>query len=320
MVVHVHNETRTIASKLRFAIILSTIILVAEVAGGLLSRSLALLSDAGHVLTDVIALSLSWYGVRQAERPASSRMTFGYHRVGVMIAIINALAIFIIAGVIFYEAYQRFQQPPEINSVLMLSVAVVGLGVNLFVAFWLHKEQRANLNVRSVFWHVLSDTLASVGVIIGGGIMLFTQWFWLDPVISAFIGLVILWAAWLIFKEGLSIILEATPYQVDVEAMVHALTQIPGVKEVHDIHVWSITSELHAMSGHVLIDDILISQAVTIRQKIEDLLRQQFYIGHTAIQMECQECGCGDIFCRLDLGTSSDENKKPPSQPGSLPL
>lgn len=313
MATHVHNEYSPIASKLRLAIILSAIILAAEVVGGLLSGSLALLSDAGHVLTDVFALSLSLYGVRQAERPASSHMTFGYHRVGVIIAVVNALAIFTIAGTIFIEAYRRFQHPPEINSLIMLSVALVGLAANIFTAFWLRKERRANLNVRSAFWHVLGDTLASVGVIVGGGIILFTRWYWLDPVISAFIGFIILWAAWLILKEGLSILLEAPPREVDVKAMVNALNQIPGVKDIHDIHVWSISSDLNAMSGHVLIDDVLISQAADIRQKIEDVLQQQFHIRHTALQMECDQCGCGDVFCRLTFDKEPEDKKQPQS-------
>ena len=289
---------------------LSGFILVAEVAGGFLSNSLALLSDAGHVFVDIIALSLSWYGVRQAERPASARMTFGYHRVGVIIAIVNTISIFVIAAVIFYEAYRRLQQPPEVNSLLMLSVAVVGLIVNLFVAFWLRHEQQGNINVRSAFWHAFGDALASIGVIIGGVIILLSGWFVVDPIISVLIGLIIAVAAWSILKEGLSVLLEATPQQVNITEMVSVLSQIAGVKGVHDIHAWSISPEVHAMSGHVLIDDMSISQAAGIRQKIEDMLRQKFNIAHTALQMECQNCGCDDLFCKLSFESASEENKR----------
>lgn len=300
------------ASKLKFGIVLTSFILVIEVVGGLLSNSLALLSDAGHVFADVIALSLSWYGVKQAERPASGRMTFGYHRVGVIIAVVNAIAIFAIALVVFYAAYRRLQQPPEVNSLLMLSVAIVGLGVNLFVAFWLRREQHGNLNVRSAYWHVLGDALASTGVIIGGVIMLLSGWFWVDPIISVFIGLIITLAAWRILKEGLSVLLEATPKQVNITEMVNALNRMPEVKDVHDIHVWSISPELHAMSCHVLIDDLPTSQAAGIRQKIEAVLRQQFHIEHTALQMECQQCSSNDIFCTLTFGPEAEETKKSP--------
>jgi cobalt-zinc-cadmium efflux system protein len=228
-------------------------------------------------------------------------MTFGYHRVGVIVALINAISIFAIAGFVFYEAFKRLREPQEVNSVLMLSVAAVGLSVNLFVAFWLRREQRDNLNVRSAFWHVLGDALASVGVIIGGLIIMTSGWFVVDPIISMLIGGIIILSAWRILKEGLKVILEATPYQVDVMEMISALKEIPGVRDIHDVHVWSISAELHAMSGHVLIDDIPISQAAQIRQQLEDILRQKFDIEHTALQMECQDCGCDGIFCKLSF-------------------
>jgi len=206
---HTHHA-QPVGNKLKVGIILTGFILVAEVAGGLISNSLALLSDAGHVFADILALSLSWYGVRQAERPPSKRMTFGYHRVGVIVAIVNAVSIFAIAAFIFYEAYQRFQQPPEINSLLMLLVAIVGLAVNAFVAFWLRREQHGNLNVRSAFWHALGDALASIGIIIGGIIILLTGWFVVDPIISVLIGLVIILAAWRILREGFRVLYART--------------------------------------------------------------------------------------------------------------
>jgi cobalt-zinc-cadmium efflux system protein len=174
---HNHDQPQATGKKLKYAIFLSVTILVAEVIGGLVSNSLALLSDAGHVFADVIALGLSWYGIRQATRPSDSRMTFGYHRIGVIVAIVNALTIFIIAAVILYEAYRRFQQPPEVNSVLMMIVALVGLSANILVTIWLRREQRTNINIRSAFWHAMGDALASVGVIAGGIIILFTGQF-----------------------------------------------------------------------------------------------------------------------------------------------
>jgi len=298
---HTHHA-QPIGNKLKFGIILTGFILVAEVAGGLISNSLALLSDAGHVFADIVALSLSWYGVRQAERPPSARMTFGYHRVGVIVAIVNAVSIFAIAAFILYEAYQRFQQPPEVNSLLMLLVAIVGLAVNSFVAFWLRREQQGNLNVRSAFWHALGDALASIGIIIGGIIMLFTGWFLVDPIISVLIGFVIILAAWRILREGFRVLLEAAPGHVDITEMVKALNRLPGVKDVHDVHVWSISPELHAMSCHVLIDDLSTTQAAGIRQKIEDVLRERFHIRHTTLQMECQQCDANDILCTLTYG------------------
>jgi cobalt-zinc-cadmium efflux system protein len=301
-----------VASKLKFGIIASVIILAVEVAGGIMANSLALLADAGHVFADIIALSLSWYGVKQAERPASHSMTFGYHRVGVLVAVVNAVSIFAIALIIFYEAFRRLQQPPEVNSQLMLAVAIVGLGVNLFIASWLRKEQRGNLNVRSAFWHALGDALASTGVILGGVIILLTDAFVVDPIISMLIGVIIILAAWQILRDGLRVLLEATPQQIDVTRMIKSLNQITGVRGVHDIHVWSITPHLHAMSCHVLIDDLATSEAASIREKIKEVLGRQYSIEHATLQMECEQCGADDIFCKLTV--SEGEGEKPPPQ------
>ncbi len=309
---HTHHKALPVKSKLKFGIILSSLILAAELAGGILANSLALLADAGHVFADVIALGLSWYGVRQAERPASHKMTFGYHRVGVIIAVANAISIFAIALFIFYEAFRRLQQPPQVNGPLMLIVATIGLSVNLLVAFWLRKEQRANLNVRSAFWHSLGDALASIGVILGGIIILFTDLLVVDPIISMAIGLIIVLAAWSIFRDGLRVLLEATPTEIDLSQMTKALKSVPGVRDVHDIHVWSITPQLHAMSCHVLIDDRLTSEAAEIRQKIEQILLNQYRIDHTTLQMECELCGEGDLLCKLTLGKRENGAPGPP--------
>lgn len=297
-----HGHLHAVGNKLKYAIMFSSLILVIELAGGLLSNSLALLSDAGHVFTDIVALSLSWYGVRQAERPASHRMTFGYHRVGVLVALVNALSILAIAAVILYEAFHRWQQPPEVNSQLMMGAAVVGLGVNIFVAHWLRREQRHNLNIRSAFWHAMGDALASVGVIIGGVIIMLTGWYIVDPIISVIISGIIVLAGWGIFREGLRVILEATPPHLDVHTMVEAMREMPGVKDVHDIHAWSISPGIDAMSCHVFIDDVLLSEASEIRQRLIDMLRQRFRIGHPVLQMECHDCGDNDIFCQLTVG------------------
>jgi cobalt-zinc-cadmium efflux system protein len=295
-----------VGKKLKYAVMLSGIILAVEVVGGFLSNSLALLSDAGHVFADIIALSLSWYGVRQAGRPASRRMTFGYHRVGVVVALVNALSIFAIAVIIFYEAYQRWQAPPIVNSPLMLVTAVIGLGVNIFVASWLREEQRNNLNVRSAFWHAFGDALASIGVILGAIVILVTGWLVVDPLISALIGLIILASAGGIFREGMKVLLEATPKQVDVDNMVAAVKAVPGVRGLHDVHVWSISPEIHAMSGHVLIGDLPLSEAANIREEVERILRSQFDIEHSAIQLECDECKPNELFCSLQPGACGE--------------
>jgi cobalt-zinc-cadmium efflux system protein len=298
---HNHNHVNFTATgnKLKYGIFLSLAILAAELVGGLLSHSLALLSDAGHVFADIIALGLSWYGIRQASRPSNSNMTFGYHRIGVVVAIINALTIFAVGLIIIFEAYHRFQKPPEINSLLMMTVAVVGLLANLLVTWWLRKEQKSNINIRSAFWHSIGDALASVGVIAGGLIIFLTGQVWVDPLVSVLISLVILTAAWSIFREGMRVILEATPKDVDVLAMIDTLKKIKGVVDVHDVHVWSISPEIRAMNGHILINDMVTSQAALIREEIEAAVREQYHIEHTTLQMECLGCECNDTFCNL---------------------
>lgn len=300
MTQHTHGKALSAGSKLKLSIIFTCVILAAEVIGGFISNSLALLSDAGHVVTDIMALSLSWYALKQAERPPSGHMTYGYHRIGVIVAVINAASIFAIAAIILYEAYRRFQQPPAINSVLMMSVALVGLAVNLFVTFWLRREQGANINIRSAFWHAFGDALASIGVIVGGAIILLTGFYWIDPLISVLISLIIGFAAYRILREGLRVLLEASPSNIDTEEMIKALRGIPGVKDIHDVHVWAISPQLNAMSSHVLVDDLLVSQAAEIRSQLEDVLKNRFSIRHTMLQMECQQCNPGDTFCTLD--------------------
>ena len=304
-----HHGSPGVANKLKYGIIITAAILVLEVAGGILSNSLALLSDAGHVLADGIALALSWYGVRQAARPSSSRMTFGYHRVGVIIAIVNAVSILAIAGVILFEAYQRFYQQPEINSVMMLVVAATGLAANIFVASWLHRDQGKSLNIKSAFWHAVGDALASVGVIAGAVIIMLTGLYWVDAAVSVMISLIIIFAAWGIFREGTRILLEAAPHDISVKEVPGALKNIPSIKDVHDLHVWSISSNLHSMSCHVMVDDCSISQAESVRHQIEEILLEKFGISHTTVQIECNQCGNGDLFCKLSAGGHSHNHR-----------
>jgi cobalt-zinc-cadmium efflux system protein len=308
---HQHKNTFSPEGKLRLSLFLSISILVGEVIGGVLSNSLALLSDAGHVFADVIALALSWYGVRQAGRPSNSRMTFGYHRVGVIVAVVNAITIFLIAAVILYEAYRRFSAPPEVDSAIMTLVALIGLGVNLFVALLLKMDQKHNINIRSAFWHAFGDALASIAVIAAGIIIFLTGQYWVDPLVSVVISFIILFAAWSILKEGLRVLLEGTPPDIDIGEMVRILKLTPGVVDVHDIHVWSITPEIRTMAGHILIDDIHVSEAGVIREEIEHTLKERFRIEHSTLQMECYACDTEELFCNLNDSCRKDKEHGP---------
>lgn len=289
--------------KLRISMILTTAILAGELAGGLMANSLALLSDAGHVFTDLVALSLSWFAIKQEEKPAGGRMTFGYHRVGVAVAFFNAALIVFMASAILFEAYRRFQSPQAVKGGLMMGVAIVGLAANLFVASWLRSDASGSINIRSVFWHAWGDALASVGVIVGGIIILFTSRYWVDPAVSVLVAGIIGIAAWRIIREAGGIFLEAAPTHLNLAAMAQAMLQVKGVYNVHDIHAWTVSPQMHALSCHVLIDDVPLSQAEDIRHRLEDLLASRFDIEHSTIQVECVACEDHDlgVYCATHM-------------------
>jgi cobalt-zinc-cadmium efflux system protein len=287
--------------RLRWAVLLTSLILAAEVVGGILANSLALLSDAGHLFTDVAALVLSLLAVRVVQRPSNRRMTFGYHRVGILVALFNAVTLVGITGAIFWGAAQRFRDPPEVEGGLTLAVAAAGLVVNGVVMGLLWGQQRANLTLRSAFLHVIGDTLGSLAVIASGAIILATGWFWSDPAISVFIGLIIAFGAWRILREGLSVLVEAAPAGLNVEELAAALARVPGVRDVHDLHVWSIAPGLRALSCHVRMDDRPISEGDRILERANELLAGRFAIAHSTIQMETTECEPNSFGCCLPV-------------------
>ena len=287
------------AKKLQIALFLTVIILVAEVVTGLLANSLALLSDAGHVLADLFALGLSWIAVHQSGRAASGRMTFGYHRVGILVAVVNAVAVVAVAVVIFIEAAGRLGEPPEVKGTLLLAMALAGGLVNLVVAWVLHEESRHSLNVRSAFLHVLGDLLGSVGVLVAAVAVVAAGWLWMDPLISVVIGVIILVGAVGIIREATSIFLEASPAHIDIDELVREMGRVPGVRGMHDLHVWSITPSIHALSCHLLVEDQTIAQACLLLERVNELLSDRFAIGHSTIQMETDVCDPNALHCTL---------------------
>lgn len=289
-----------LGKKMRLAVLLTGLTLMVEIAGGLIANSLALLSDAGHVLTDFIALGLSWFALIQAARPASSRMTFGYHRLGIITALINALSLVGIVIYIFWEAYQRWQNPEPVNSVVMLAIALVGLAVNVVVALWLHSGAKENLNVRSAFWHAAGDGLASVGVIAGGIIIYFTGLNQTDTIVSLVIGVIIAYPAFKMIQEVYHIIMEASPAHVDSTKVAREISSVPGVKGVHDLHIWSVAPGLHMLSGHILIEDIPVRKGTEISNNVSQMLEDKYHIGHCTIQLECENCESGALYCSLE--------------------
>jgi cobalt-zinc-cadmium efflux system protein len=286
------------ARRLQLALFLTVLILVAEAVVGLIANSLALLSDAGHVLMDIIALGLSWIAVRQSARAASGRMTFGYHRVGILVAVVNAAAVIVVAVLIFIEAARRIGAAPEVQGNLLLSMAIAGGAINLLVAWLLHEESRHSLNVRSAFLHVLGDLLGSVGVLVAAlAIVFFFGWLWVDPAVSILIGLIILTGAVRILREATTIFLEASPAHVDIDELVREMKAVPGVLGIHDLHVWSITPSIHALSCHLLVENQSISQGCLLLEGVNELLSSRFSIDHSTIQMETEECDPSALHC-----------------------
>ncbi len=277
-----------INKNLKLAAILTAFIFFLELAGGILTNSLALISDSMHVLMDVVALVLSYGALKISARPSSSNMTFGYHRFEIFAALLNGLAIIGIAIFIFYEAYGRILDPPSVKGAEVLIIATIGLIVNAWAALKLHGHH--DLNIKSAYLHVIGDALASLAVIAGAVIIIYTGNNVVDPMLSIFIGLLLIYGAIKLVFGSARILLEFAPKHVDSDALSKVMMEIDGIKGVHDIHIWSICSNIHAMSAHVLVDRIHVQQTEVMVIKISQILKDRFRILHTTLQFECSEC------------------------------
>lgn len=278
------------------AICVTASVMVLEVVGGFLSNSLALLSDAGHMLTDLLALVLSLVALRLSTRPPSPTKTYGFYRTEILAAFVNGTALVLISAYILYQAYQRLRMPEAVEVSTMLGIAVLGLIANGVAAFAMAKASGDNLNIRGAYLHVLGDALSSLGVIVGGVVILVTSWYWVDPIISVLICLVILRGALALVKDSANILLEAVPKGLELGDVVMTLRGIEGVNDLHDVHIWTIGSGFFAMSAHVLVDDVLTSRAGDILAEINRRLKEDHGIVHTTIQFECRNCEEG-IYC-----------------------
>ena len=308
-----HNHTHGLArNSLRLAFFLTLIILIAELVGGLLANSLALLSDAGHVVTDIFALGLAWFATVQAERPPNARKTFGYHRVGILAAMVNAVTLIVIAFAILLEAIQRFQHPEPVQPLIMFMAAGIGIVINLIIGFGLKKEAN-NLNVRAAMLHVFGDVGVSAGVIVAGIIIFLTGWTFVDPLLSVGIAVLIAIGAWRILRETTDILLEAVPKGVSMPGLVKDMKSVEGIEDVHDLHVWGITSNMYALSCHALIADVPPSDSSVILHSLNMMLSDKYHIGHVTIQFECdphQEtyCAVNGLYCHMEMGENCNHN------------
>jgi cobalt-zinc-cadmium efflux system protein len=299
-----HQETADSFRRLKFTLAIVLVIMVAEVLGGIFSGSLALLGDAGHMLVDALALGLSLFAMTVARRPATATKTFGYHRVEILTALANGTILILVSGYIFYEAYQRFLEPSAVKTPLMLTIAIIGLCANLGGVILLNKASYHSLNVKAAFWHIMGDTISSVGVIIAGIIILLTGWSIADTIMALVIGVIILWGAGKIVKEAADILLEAVPKHIETAEAIETIKGISGVNDVHDIHIWTITSNIYALSAHLVIDDQMVSKSIEIVSAVRRELARRFNISHTTLQLECESCPTG-LVCEIDRHDSA---------------
>ena len=296
----------TLEKRLLVSFTLTLLILFAEIIGGIVSKSLALLSDAGHMLTDVFALGLSMIAMRIGSRPSDRRATFGYKRIGLLAAVINAVSLVVIALFIFYESYHRFLSPPQIHTTIMLIIAGIGLIGNILIALILGHSHK-DLNMKSAWLHVLGDTLSSVGVIISGVIIFYTGWPYADPVASILIGVIILFGGIRVVKEALTIFLEMTPTGFDAEKIVKKIAEMPGVMGIHDVHLWSPSHRNVAFSAHIWVHDQKLSEVAELRQIIEETL-MTMDIRHIMLQFECAECETNGLYCQIHMEENGDDD------------
>jgi cobalt-zinc-cadmium efflux system protein len=272
---------------------------VVEGVGGLFANSLALLTDAAHNLTDVLALGLSWYAIQLTKRPSDSKNTYGQHRAGILVALVNSTTLVLISLGIFYEAYRRLVAPPEVRPRIMIAVGLLAVVINLFTALLVRRGSDGDLNLRSTFVHLMGDVASTIGAVIAGIIIFFTGANWLDPLVSVLIGLLILYSARGLLQETVEILLESTPRDVDLKSMVDDIMRVHGVLGVHDLHVWSLTRNLRTMSAHILTEDIPISAGARIQNEVNGLVAQRYNIAHATLQLECAGCDPDVLYCDI---------------------
>ncbi|EPX57433.1 Cobalt-zinc-cadmium resistance protein CzcD [Cystobacter fuscus DSM 2262] len=280
------EERRKDRNRLLVALALTGTIAVAEAVGGWLTRSLALLSDAGHMLTDISALGLSLLALWFSGKPADQKKTYGYYRMEILSALLNGVLLLVITVGIVLEAWERFRSPTEVNLGPMAVVATVGLIANLLALNFLHHTH--SMNVRGAFLHVLGDTLSSVGVLVGAGVMWLTGWYVVDPLISVLISVVIVVGAVRLVRDAVDVLLEAVPAHVDMPQVKELLLKVQGVRDVHDLHVWTIASGMYALSAHLVVADPKVSNNDDILSAVKHELLERFKIDHTTIQIESE--------------------------------
>jgi cobalt-zinc-cadmium efflux system protein len=307
---HHHHHAQGTGWVLRISLVATLGFTALEIFAGLRSGSLALLSDAGHNFTDALALLLAAVGVYLQDRPANTTKTFGYGRAGVVAAFLNACTLLVISVLIFWEAFQRLLHPQPVEEKVMMWVAAGALVLNGSIMLALHRGQKGDINIRAAFIHMLGDALGAVAIIIGALVIHSTGWTYVDPILSLCLGVLIVFTAWDIVRESLNILLEGLPRGIQLEKVTAVMSGIPGVLDVHDLHIWSLASHTHALSSHVLIEDMPPSASEAILKKINDALCG-FGIHHSTIQFEHVPCVLSDSGCQVHSQAHNHAHEHP---------
>jgi len=281
---HTHAPVAGRTRRLKIALALTFVYMLVEVAGGILTNSLALIADAGHMLTDVAALTLTLCAIWFGSRPATARKTFGYYRLEILAAFVNGIALVLLSFWVIYEAVQRWQTPPAINGSQLTFIAAGGLVVNIIAAKLLHSGHKHDLNMRGAWLHVMGDMLGSVTAIIAGVAIVAFGWLWADPLCSVLISLIIIFGAWRLIIDSVNVLLEGTPTHINLAAVENTILETPGVAGVHDLHVWTISSGIDALSAHISHDETVVHS--DLLAAVRDRLHERFGIDHLTIQME----------------------------------
>ncbi|MBN2086335.1 MAG: cation transporter [Anaerolineales bacterium] len=300
--VHLAEGEKGLTRRLGIAAGLTLALVVVEALAGWYGNSLAILTDAAHNVTNVIALGLSWIALHLALRPAHAGKTYGYHRAGILAALVNSTGLVLISLGIFYEAYQRFRQPPEVNTGIMAAVAAVAFAINLGTALLIRRGSEHDLNIRGAFVHLMGDVFSTLGALAAAGAIALSGWTGWDALVSVLIGLLILWNAWGILRETVNILLESTPLDINPEKLVDDLLQVEGVRGVHDLHIWSITRSMRTLSAHILVGEISVRESAEVQAKIDLLLCDRYGIRHATLQMECENCLPDKLYCDMAAG------------------
>ena len=286
---------------LRWSLAATSVFVVLEIAAGLQAHSLALLSDAAHNFTDALALFLAWFGFYLQWKPADEVKTYGYHRAGVLSAFVNALTLIALSGWILYESIVRLQHPEAVQEWIMVAVASLGLVLNASIVLALKQASRGDLNIRAAFVHMLGDALGSIAIIAGALAIRYTGWEQVDPILSILIAALIVWTAWDIVRESLNILLEGLPRGLDLSGVTAEMRSVEGVMDVHDLHIWSLGSQTHALSCHVLIADVPPSSSDAILRALNSMLASRFHISHTTVQFEHMSCAISETGCAIPI-------------------